>query len=359
MAKKPKPRPDGRYQVKRMVDGKAKFFYGATHDEAEAGARAAGQHTITKNDTLAVWFSYWLKNVVKANVAIGTYEIYDMLIKKHFIETELGRKRLRDITTQHLRQVLTEKLETLSARTVLSLHNFIKAALQQAVDDDILMRNPAGPIKRPKAAPKKDKYLETPVVRMLLQEANGYQKDLFLLAWTSGLRREEILGLCWSDFKGGALTVRRSVKKGGILTNDLKTPSAYRTVPLPPEAIQMLNTRKKMAPKVVSLTTPDLIFPNPNGKPYEPIVITRNFTRLCTRCKVDATFHSLRHTYATNLAIAGVHPARAQYLLGHSKAQMTLDGYTHLRGGDMDGIADIVAKMTEIKSSQESSQKTS
>ena len=40
MAKKPKPRPDGRYQVKRMVDGKAKFFYGATYDEAEAAARA-------------------------------------------------------------------------------------------------------------------------------------------------------------------------------------------------------------------------------------------------------------------------------------------------------------------------------
>jgi hypothetical protein len=60
-----------------------------------------------------------------------------------------------------------------------ALHNLIKAALQQAVDDDILMRNPAGPIKHPKAAPKKDKYLETPVVRKLLQEANRYQKDLF------------------------------------------------------------------------------------------------------------------------------------------------------------------------------------
>ena len=357
MAKKPKPRADGRYQIKRMVDGKAKFFYGSTYDEAEASARAAGQHSITKNDTLATWFTYWLSNVVKPNVASGTHGTYEMLIKKHFIDTELGRKRLRDITTQNIREALTAKLETLSARTVLSLHNFIKSALQQAVDDAVLMRNPAGPIKRPKAAPKKDKYLDTATVRKLIDAASGYQKNLFLLAWTSGLRREEILGLCWSDFKAGALTVRRSVKKGGILTNDLKTPAAYRTVPLPTETVQMLNTRKKSSPKVVSMTTPDLIFPHPNGKPYEPIVITRNFARLCIRCKVEgATFHSLRHTYATNLAIAGVHPARAQYLLGHAKAQMTLDGYTHIRGGDMDGIAEIVSKIT---SSQSGSQKTS
>ena len=121
----------------------------------------------------------------------------------------------------------------------------------------------------------------------------------------------------------------------------------------------MLNERKRIKKKVVSLTAPDLIFPHPSGKPYEPIVITRNFTRLCSRCKISATFHSLRHTYATNLAIAGVHPSRAQYLLGHAKAQMTLNIYTHVQCENMDGIAEIVAKMTGNQSSQESSQKTS
>jgi len=80
------------------------------------------------------------------------------------------------------------------------------------------------------------------------------------------------------------------------------------------------------------------------------------------RCLYKALYKKLffprvQHTYATNLAITGVHTtARAQYLLGHAKAQMTLDGYTHIRGGDMDEIADIVSKMT---SSQSGSQKTS
>ncbi|MHC1759840.1 MAG: tyrosine-type recombinase/integrase [Negativicutes bacterium] len=97
------------------------------------------------------------------------------------------------------------------------------------------------------------------------------------------------------------------------------------------------------------MTTPDLIFPAEDGKPIEPMGLTRYFSRLCKRCKVAATPHDLRHTYATNLAIAGVHPARAQYLLGHSKAQMTLDCYTHIRGGDMTGIAEIVEKSMVVK----------
>ena len=46
---------------------------------------------------------------------------------------------------------------------------------------------------------------------------------------------------------------------------------------------------------------------------------------------------------------AYVHPARAQYLLGHAKAQMTLDGYTHIRGENMEGIAEIVEKSMVVK----------
>ena len=245
MAKKPKPRSDGRYQVKRMVDGKAKIFYGTTYDEAEASARAAGQHSITKNDTLGVWLKYWLANVVKPNVAAGTLSNYTTRIDKHLTDSEIGRTRLRDITTQTVRQFVSLKLEKLSPRTVLMLHHFLKSGLQQAVDDAVMHRNPAGPVKRPRMAPKKDKFLETEVVRKLLQEAKGDHKNLLLLAWTSGLRREEILGLCWSDFKAGSITVRRSVKKGGFLSTELKTPSTYRTVPLPLETIKALNEKEK------------------------------------------------------------------------------------------------------------------
>ena len=165
----------------------------------------------------------------------------------------------------------------------------------------------------------------------------------------NSLRREELLGLCWADYKAGAITVRHSVKRGKILSTELKTPSAYRTIPLPEETIRDLNEKEKTKPKVVNLTTPDLIFPDKDGKPIEPLVLTRYFTRLCNRCKIKATLHDLRHTYATNLALANVHPSRAQYLLGHSTPQMTLQVYTHIKGDNMEGIAEIVGKSTVVK----------
>ena len=42
-----------------------------------------------------------------------------------------------------------------------------------------------------------------------------------------------------------------------------------------------------------------------------------------------ADFHALRHTFMTNLAIAGVHPKTAQMLARHSTIAMTMDRYTH------------------------------
>jgi site-specific recombinase XerD len=45
-------------------------------------------------------------------------------------------------------------------------------------------------------------------------------------------------------------------------------------------------------------------------------------------------FHSLRHTFATRLARMDVHPRVAQALLRHSRIEMTMQTYTHLRSAD-------------------------
>ncbi len=53
----------------------------------------------------------------------------------------------------------------------------------------------------------------------------------------------------------------------------------------------------------------------------------------------DADFHSLRHTFITNLSRAGVHPSVAQKLARHSDIKMTMKYYTHvLRESEVDAI---------------------
>jgi len=50
----------------------------------------------------------------------------------------------------------------------------------------------------------------------------------------------------------------------------------------------------------------------------------------------EFTIHSLRHTFATTLAVKGVHPSTAQKMLGHSDIRMTLAIYTRAAEGMQD-----------------------
>jgi integrase len=52
--------------------------------------------------------------------------------------------------------------------------------------------------------------------------------------------------------------------------------------------------------------------------------------------------HDLRHSHATHLLAAGVHPKIAQERLGHSTVSITLDTYSHVLPGMQD---DAVAKV--------------
>jgi integrase len=59
-------------------------------------------------------------------------------------------------------------------------------------------------------------------------------------------------------------------------------------------------------------------------------VLTNYFARVVRRLGLPIHFHSLRHTHATQLLLAGVHPKVAQERLGHATVAMTLDTYSHV-----------------------------
>lgn len=343
-----KPRADGRYSVKRKIDGKIRYFYGASQEEAEDKARAAGAHSITRADTFETWLNYWLENVVCPNVDKETYKNYTSLVKTHITGElcYLGKMKLKDITTQDLRQFITAKLKDMKPNSTIKLHMFIKASLAMAAADGIILKSPAATLKRPKVVDQQHKYLHNETVRKLIETCRFKKhKALILVAWTAGLRREELLGLYWTDIDKGRITVRRAVKKGRQIVTELKTPNAYRTIPIPRETIATLEAWKREQAlkkgKVVRIDAPPLVFPD-DDDPYEPIVVTRWFTRLCKKIGLDADLYDLRHTFATNLAVKGVHPSKIQYLMGHSNPSMAIKVYTHINVEHLDDIPHII-----------------
>ncbi|MCK8816779.1 site-specific integrase [Natroniella sulfidigena] len=75
----------------------------------------------------------------------------------------------------------------------------------------------------------------------------------------------------------------------------------------------------------------NLVFCREDGRPFNPRFATRSFNKVAE--KVDLSnfrLHDLRHTHATLMLKAGVHPKIVQERLGHSSITQTLDTYSHV-----------------------------
>ena len=85
-----------------------------------------------------------------------------------------------------------------------------------------------------------------------------------------------------------------------------------------------------------------LVFPSTVGTPLSHRNVVRSFKALLKRAglPVDTRFYDLRHTCATLLLNATVHPKYVQELLGHASISQTLDTYSHVLKGMDGGIGD-------------------
>src|SRR5262249_47253878 len=82
----------------------------------------------------------------------------------------------------------------------------------------------------------------------------------------------------------------------------------------------------------VRLTGETLICARADGEPLQPRSLTHEFTRLICRIKdlPRVRFHDLRHSHATQLLVAALHPTVVSERLGHSTVTITLDLYSHV-----------------------------
>ena len=88
------------------------------------------------------------------------------------------------------------------------------------------------------------------------------------------------------------------------------------------------------------LTDADLVFSYPDGRPLDPGTVTHTFTRTLSRAGLShLRFHDLRHTHATLMLKAGVHPKIVQERLGHGSIAVTLDIYSHAVSGIQEAAA--------------------
>lgn len=106
-----------------------------------------------------------------------------------------------------------------------------------------------------------------------------------------------------------------------------KTARSRRLVYLSEVAVETLREQR-------ARSNGGLVFVNRNGEPQESDSVTDALKVALDRAGLPRIrVHDLRHTTATVLLKAGVHPKQVQELLGYSTVGLTLNTYIHLTAG--------------------------
>jgi integrase len=177
---------------------------------------------------------------------------------------------------------------------------------------------------------------------------------------TTGMRRGEALALRWSDIdlEGARLTIERALEqtKGGLAFKAPKTHSGRRTIDLLPQTIEVLKAHRAAQARARLAAGPawqdnGLVFPAPDGAPMRPSIATERFWEATQKFEPRLRLHDLRHTHATQLLRAHVHPKFVSERLGHAGIAITLDTYSHmLPGMQRDAVAVLAGALDRAKS---------
>jgi integrase len=299
-----------------------------------------GEHVDPSRMTVGDWLELWTQTT-KAEVSPKTHERYAEIVRC-YLKPGLGTIALQRLTPSEIQKAYNNFDRNPSPRTRRHIHRILKSALARAVEQQALPRNPADALKRlPKVEAEPITVLTVEQSTKLLK-AIRHTKSYWptLIALATGMRRGEILALRWKnlDLEHGTVRVVESLEqtKAGLRFKSTKTDKA-RAVPLPKFAIEELRGwKRQQAENLLRLgirQSPQvLVCAREDGEPKQPGSVTNEFTYLLGRIKglPRIRFHDLRHSHATQLLAAGVHPKIVQERLGHSTITVTMDLYSHV-----------------------------
>jgi len=301
--------------------------------------------------SLAEYLQQWLDGYVSTNCSPRTSDSYQSITSRHLIPN-LGHVPLTQLQPQHIQQYYAHALTQgrvngkggLSGRTVLHIHRVLFQALKYAVRQGLLIRNPAELVDPPRARKPKMKTLTPHEVSKLLNAATDtpYYAIIYT-AVNTGLRQAELLGLRWRDLDLdlASLSVSQVLykRRGTCQYKEPKSEHSRRRLDLSPSLALFLRQYRteRQAERLLlgrPLSEDDLVFSNPNGIAIDPGTLTHNFARIARKAGLAGTrFHDLRHTFASLMLLAGIHPKIVSEMLGHSSVAFTLDVYSHVVGG--------------------------
>jgi len=292
---------------------------------------------------LGPYFDKWLNDYARVHCKPSTVEQYEVGWQR-YIKPLLGTKPLASISRSDIRTVIRAMQEEKKSRNTIKAYIApLSACLNQAIEDELIAKNPAFRI-----FPKIRGEEQSKIAQPLSEETLSHLLDvcrrsfparhpMLLMFARTGMRIGEVIATHTADldFARHVVHVRRTYApaKNRYLGEDRRekpySPKSgrYRSIPLSEELEatlqQYLRTRSDSSP---------LLFPNQVGKMENPNNFRRrDWTRLFIKAGLPRVrVHDLRHTFATQLIERGVSLAHVKEILGHHSIKVTVDLYSHL-----------------------------
>ncbi len=278
---------------------------------------------------------------MKPRVRPLTYAGYKVNVEKHLVPT-LGKIPLDQLTPRDVQEMMNGRLTAgLSTKTVAYIHQVLRTALSLALRWDLVSRNVARLVDKPRTERKPINPLTPNEARSFLAGIRGHRLEaLFSVALALGLRQGEALGLRWQDvdFTAGTIRVYQQLQRiGGKLTLvPPKTDRSRRTLVMPSMIVERLRDHEKrqVAEKLWAGSKwhdTGLVFADRFGGPSPARHVIEQFHDALAQAGLRRVrFHDLRHSCATLLLVQGVSPRVVMEVLGHSEIALTMNAYSHV-----------------------------
>jgi integrase len=300
---------------------------------------AAGQ--VTLNGYSIQWLTR------RPELAIRTRELYEDLLRIHILPT-LGKTTISNLSPSAIRG-WNAHLAARYPSTASKAYRLLSTILRTAVDDGLIMKSPC----RVKGAGT-ERAAERPMATVAEVEAltdampDRLQLIIQLAAWCQ-LRRGEILGLRRRDVDmlHAAIRIERSrtfSRNGSSITKSPKTMAGQRTLSVPSNVTQLLNTHLD---EWTDAGGDALLFTLNSDRPLSATCLQRAWSKARLSIgRPDLHLHDLRHTGLTLAAATGATTAELMHRAGHSSASAALR-YQHATRDRDRILADALAKFVQ------------
>lgn len=292
---------------------------------AESKKEEAGEKENITFDSLATEYMKWARS--NKNTWTQDHGVYQKHIKK-----AIGHMRAKDVSPLDLERFKRELLKKgLSERSAQSYLNLIKHIFNKATAWELFSGpNPVSiAVKSNKGLlriqdNRRLRFLSFEESERLLDELDRRSpqwREIALISLRSGLRANEIFGLTWGDIdlENEIITVRdakNSISRQTYMSASVKV---------------IFQERKQPDSK-----SSELVFKSRNGdrirevsETFQRAVDAIGLNDHVTDRRNRIVFHSLRHSFASHLALRGESLLTLKELLGHRDIKMTLR-YSHL-----------------------------